>query len=207
MIEDTSLQVFLDELASKTPTPGGGSAAAIMGSMGAALVGMVCNLTINKKAYEAVDVEMRGALQQAEALRAQLTDMMRRDIEAFDLVMAAYGLPKDTEVEKTRRSLAIQSALKVATEVPLACARASADVIALSRIVAEKGNKNVVSDAGVAVLAAYAALKASALSVRVNTGVIRDTQFVEKSLAELEAVQAGADSAMLEIYQEVMHRL
>jgi formiminotetrahydrofolate cyclodeaminase len=207
MIEDTSLQVFLDELASKAPTPGGGSAAAIMGSMGAALVGMVCNLTINKKAYEAVDAEMRDTLQQAEALRAQLTDMMRRDIEAFDLVMAAYGLPKDTEAEKARRSLAIQSALKAATEVPLACARASAEVIALSRIVAEKGNKNVVSDAGVAVLAAYAALKASALSVRVNTGAIRDTQFVEKSLAELEAVQAGADSAMLEIYQEVMHRL
>jgi methenyltetrahydrofolate cyclohydrolase len=207
MIEDTSLQVFLDELASKASTPGGGSAAAIMGSMGAALVGMVCNLTINKKAYEAVDAEMKDVLQQAEALRAQLTDMMRRDIEAFDLVMAAYGLPKETEAEKTARSLTIQSALKAATDVPLACARASAEVIALSRVVAEKGNKNVVSDAGVAVLAAYAALKSSALSVRVNTGAIRDARFVERSLAELEVVLAGADISMREVYEEAMDRL
>jgi formiminotetrahydrofolate cyclodeaminase len=207
MIEDTSLQVFLDELASRAPTPGGGSAAAIMGSMGAALVGMVCNLTINKKAYEAVGAEMKDVLRQAECVRAQLTDMMRLDVEAFGQVMSAYGLPRETEAEKNTRSLAIQSALKAATEVPLACARASATVMALSAIVAEKGNKNVVSDAGVAVLAAYAALKSSALSVRVNTGVIRDTEFVEHSLAELDAILAEADTVMLEVYQEVMHRL
>jgi len=207
MIEDTSLQVFLDELAGKAPTPGGGSAAAIMGGMGAALVAMVCNLTINKKAYEAVEAEMRDVLQRAEVLREQLTDMMRQDIEAFDRVMAAYGLPRDTEAEKAARTQAIQSALKGATEVPLACARASAEIIALSRIVAEKGNKNVVSDAGVAVVAAYAALKSSALSVRVNTGAISDVSFATKSITELDVILDGADSAMREIYQEVVHRL
>ncbi|QFY42881.1 cyclodeaminase/cyclohydrolase family protein [Candidatus Methylospira mobilis] len=207
MIEDTSLEVFLNELASKTPTPGGGSAAAIMGGMGAALVAMVCNLTINKKAYEAVDAEMRDILQRAEVLREQLTGMMRQDIEAFDRVMSAYGLPRETEAEKAVRSQAIQSALKDATEVPLACARASAEIIALSRVVAEKGNKNVVSDAGVAVVAAYAALKSSALSVRVNTGALSDVSFATQSITELDVILDGADTAMREIYQEVVHRL
>jgi methenyltetrahydrofolate cyclohydrolase len=164
-------------------------------------------LTINKKAYEAVDAEMRAVLLQAEALRAQLSAMMQLDVEAFNQVMGAYGLPKETESEKSARSQAIQNALKTATHVPLACARACVEVIALSRIAAEKGNKNVVSDAGVAVLAAYAALKAAALNVRVNTGVIRDTQFVDNSIAELEAILDGAEVSMREIYQEVMHRL
>lgn len=207
MIENMSLQGFLDDLASKAPTPGGGSAAAIMGSMGAALVAMVCNLTINRKAYEAVDAEMKAILLQAEALRARLTDAMRLDIEAFEQVMAAYGLPKETEAEKSARTVAIQAALKAATDVPLACARASAEVIALSRIAAEKGNKNVVSDAGVAVLAGYAALKSAALNVYVNTGSIRDERFVASSTAELELILAGADISMKEIYQEVRDRL
>ena len=207
MINDTTIQKFLDDLASKSPTPGGGGVAAITGAMGAALVSMVCNLTIGKKNYEAVDEEMRSTLNAAEMLRGRLTDMIRADMEVFDQVMAAYGLPKETDEQKQARSQAIQIALKAATDVPLNCARACAELIDLSRIAAEKGNKNIVSDAGVAVLAGYAALKSAALNVYVNAAAIKDEAFVHERISELNAILTGKEVATEEIYQEVRSRL
>jgi formiminotetrahydrofolate cyclodeaminase len=207
MIKDKSIQQFLDELASKAPTPGGGSAAAIMGAMGAALVSMVCNLTMGKKNYEAVEDDMKEVLERAENLRERLTDMIRADVEAFDRVMAAYGLPKDSDEQKQARSQAIQEALKTATDVPLQCARASAEVVELSRAVAEKGNRNVVSDAGVAVVAGYAALRSAALNVHVNTAAIKDEAFVSSRLEELGSILARANEANEEIYRIVKGKL
>ncbi|MBM2830573.1 MAG: methenyl tetrahydrofolate cyclohydrolase [Gammaproteobacteria bacterium] len=207
MIKDKSIQVFLDELASKASTPGGGSAAAITGAMGAALVSMVCNLTIGKKNYENVEDELKGILKQAEELRIRLTDMVRADVEVFNQVMAAYGMPKETEAEKAIRSKAIQVALCAATDVPLNCARACAEVIDLSKVVAEKGNKNVISDAGVAVLAAYAALRSAALNVYINVGGIKDKNFSENRLAELNKILEGTDILTEEIYQLVKSKL
>lgn len=207
MINTKPVQGFLDDLASKAATPGGGSAAAVMGAMGAALVSMVCQLTVGKKNYEAVDADMRALLQRAEALRERLAGMVQADVAAFDTVMAAYGLPKDSEEEKSRRSAAIQAALKQATEVPMECARACAEAIALSREAAEKGNRNVISDAGVAVMAAYGALKSAALNVYVNTGAIRDPAFVEQRVAELEAILAANEAATDEIFALVKSKL
>ncbi len=189
-IKDKPVTAFLDELASSAATPGGGSAAAIMGGMGAALVSMVCNLTIGKKAYVEVEGDMKDLLAKAEALRAQLTDFIRADVEAFDGLMAAYGLPKDTDEQKAARSAAIQDGLKKATDAPLACARACADVIALSLIAAEKGNTNVVSDAGVAALAAVAALRSAALNVDINVPSIKDADFAASRRAETDALLA-----------------
>jgi formiminotetrahydrofolate cyclodeaminase len=207
MIKDKTIHQFLDDLASKSATPGGGSAAAIMGAMGAALVSMVCNLTIGKKNYEAVEPEMKELLTKAENLRAQLMDMVRADVEVFDKVMGAYGLPKETQEQKTARSQQIQSALQEATDVPIACAKACAEVIRLSKIVAEKGNRNVVSDAGVAVVAGYAALKSAALNVYVNAGAIKDEKFVSSRLAELNGILSGMDLLNEEIFQTVKSKL
>lgn len=207
MIRDKSIQHFLDELASKAPTPGGGSAAAIIGAMGAGLVSMVCNLTLGKKGYERVEEDMQSTLKAAEHLRLRLSDMVRADVEAFDHVMGAYRLPKETEADKQARSDAIQAALKAATDVPLACARDCAELIQLSRVAAEKGNRNVVSDAGVAVLAAYAALKSAALNVYVNVGGIKDEAFAHERISELNAILTGADVSTEEIYQEVKSKL
>lgn len=207
MMNDTSIEQFLDELASKSPTPGGGSAAAIMGAMGAALVSMVCNLTVGKKNYETVADDMARTLRQAEALRARLIDSVSADVAAFDQVMAAYRLPRESEPEKRARSDAIQAALKAATEVPLECARACVEVIQLTRLVAENGNKNVISDAGVAVVAAHAALRSAALNVLVNTGAINDAAFVASSLAELERLTEGAGKRADDIYAIVRDRL
>ncbi len=189
-IKDKPVTAFLDELASSAATPGGGSAAAIMGGMGAALVSMVCNLTIGKKAYVEVEGDMKDLLAKAEALRARLTDFIRADVEAFDGLMAAYGLPKDTDEQKAARSAAIQEGLKKATDAPLACARACADVIALSLVAAEKGNTNVVSDAGVAALAAVAALRSAALNVDINVPSIKDADFAASRRAETDALLA-----------------
>jgi len=206
-IKDKSVQVFLDELASKSPTPGGGSAAAVMGAQAAALVSMVCNLTIGKPKYIEVETEMQALLTKSEALREKLTGMIKADVDVFDRLMATYGLPKESDEEKAARSEAIQSVLKEATVVPLDCARACAETIALSRIAAEKGNVGVISDAGVAVMAGYGALKSAALNVYINAGGLKDRAFADAKMAELELILNGADVATEEVYQIVKAKL
>ncbi|MEE7476253.1 methenyltetrahydrofolate cyclohydrolase [Methylobacterium hispanicum] len=194
MAENETIAEFLDGLASSSPTPGGGGAAAISGAMGAALVSMVCNLTIGKKKYVEVEAELQEVLARSEALRAELTGMIAEDVKAFDAVMGAYGLPKASDDEKAARAAKIQEALREATDVPLACCRACRKVIDLALVTAEKGNLNVVSDAGVAVLSAFAGLRSAALNVWVNAKGLEDRAFADQRLAELEGLlgEAGA---------------
>jgi len=207
MIKDQPVSKFIDNLASSASTPGGGSAAGIMGAMGAALTSMVCNLTVGKKNYVEVEEEMQAALSKAEDLRARLTDMIKADVDVFDKVMGAYGLPKETDEEKTARTAAIQAALKEATDVPLTCARLCREVIDVSQAVAEKGNKNVISDSGVSVLAAYAALKSAALNVYINVGGIKDEAFAKDRLSQLEQILDGSEEKTEAVYQTVRSRL
>ena len=207
MIKDSAIEPFLDALASRSATPGGGSAAAIIGAMGAALVSMVCNLTIGKKKYADVEDEMTNVLNEAERLRRALTDMIQDDVQAFDAVMGAYGMAKETDAEKAVRSEAIQVALIQATVVPLACCKVAREVIDLAGVAAEKGNLNVISDAGVGVLAAYAALRSAALNVYINAKMIADKGFAEASLKELEGLLAGAEDATEKAYSVVKGKL
>jgi formiminotetrahydrofolate cyclodeaminase len=204
---DKPIQQFLDELASNAPTPGGGSVAGIMGAMGAALVSMVCNLTVGKKGHEAVEGEMKAVLAEAESLRIRMADLVRADIAVFDQVMSAYRLPRESEQEKLQRSAAIQDALKAATEVPLECARCCAAVIRLSRVAADKGNQNIVSDAGAAVMAAQAALKCSALNVYINAGTIKDQAYVQARVAEVDHLIADTEPEVAAIFLDVKSRL
>jgi len=199
-IKDTEIESFLDALASNSATPGGGSAAAIMGAMGAALVSMVCNLTVGKKKYVEVEGEMKDVLAKAEKLRKKLIGMIEDDVTAFDAVMGAYGMPKETDADKAARDQAIQAALKQATDVPLACARAAREVIDIAAIAADKGNLNVISDAGVGVLAGYAALRSAALNVFTNARMITDKTFAEAKLKELNKLLAGAEGATEQAY-------
>jgi formiminotetrahydrofolate cyclodeaminase len=205
--KDTAVEPFLDALASQAATPGGGSAAAIMGAMGAALVSMVCNLTIGKKKYAEVEGEMKDVLAKSEALREKLTGMIEDDVKAFDAVMAAYGMAKETDADKAAREKAIQAALKWATEVPLRCCHAAREVIDLAAIASDKGNLNVLSDAGVAGLAAYAALRSAALNVFTNARMITDKTFAEAKLKELHTLLAGAESATEKAYGVVKDKL
>ncbi len=206
-IKDKSVQVFLDELASKSATPGGGSAAALMGAQSAALTSMVCNLTIGKPQYAEVETDMRSLLIKAEGLREKLTDMIKADVDVFNRLMETYALPKQTDDEKAARSAAIQDVLKDATEVPLDCARACVEAIQLSRIAAEKGSTAVLSDAGVAVMSAYSGLKSAALNVHINAASLKDRQFADAKIAELESISNGADLAAEEIYQLVKTKM
>ncbi len=205
--KDKSIQLFLDELASKAPTPGGGSAAAIMGAQSAALTSMVCNLTIGKPKYAEVENDMQALLQKSEALREELTGMIQADIDVFNRLMATYALPKETDDQKTLRSAAIQQALSEATEIPLACARACAQAVELSRIAADIGNSAAISDAGVAVMAAYSGLKSAALNVYINAGSLKDRTFADAKLSELESILNGIDVDAEQIYQLVKNKL
>jgi formiminotetrahydrofolate cyclodeaminase len=207
MIKQSAIEKFLDALAGQSATPGGGSAAAIIGAMGAALVAMVCNLTIGKKKYAEVEDEMRSLLAKAEELRHRLTGMIEDDVKAFDAVMGAYGMAKETDAEKAARSGAIQAALKLATEVPLRCCHAAREVIDLAAATSAKGNLNVISDAGVGVLAAYAALRSAALNVYTNAKMITDKAFADAKLKELETLLSGAEGVTEKAYELVKGKL
>jgi len=207
MIKDMTIQTFLDGLASKASTPGGGGAAAVSGAMGAALISMVANFTLGKKGYEDVKDQSKEILAKSEQLRASLTDAIKDDVDVFNRVMASYGLPKETDEEKAARSIEIQAALKAATDVPLECATLCKEVINLSQPIADIGNKNVISDAGVAVLAGYAGLRSAALNVYINIGGIKDKEFADDRRQKLESLLDGMDVLKEEIYELVKSKL
>ncbi len=207
MTKHNTIAKFLDELASEQPTPGGGGAAAIMGAVGAALVSMVANLTIGKKNYEAFDEELKETRAKAEALRAELTAAINEDVDAFNAVMGAYGLPREGDEQKAARAAAIQAALKQATDAPLRAVKACHEVIKLSAVVAEKGNVNVISDAGVAALAANAGLRSAALNVFINAKSIKDREFAEIRLGEVNALTDLAALKTEEVYAVVRGKI
>ena len=173
-----TLKSFLDELASSSPAPGGGSVAALAGALGAALTSMVCNLTIGKKKYAAVEGEMREVLGQAEGLREQFTELVERDTAAFNKVMESFALPKESEAQRALRSAAIREATKEATMIPMEVMKHCIDGLALAQIVAARGNGNSVSDAGVSGLMFHAACESAALNVRINLASLGDNEFV-----------------------------
>jgi formiminotetrahydrofolate cyclodeaminase len=207
MTTNSSIQTFLDDLASERPAPGGGGAAALCGAIGAALVSMVANLTIGKKNYEAVSEDLEAVNAKAEALRAELTGAIEEDAVAFNSVMDAYGLPRATEEEKAKRAASIQAALKDATLAPLRVVKACFEVIRLAAVAAEKGNLNVISDAGVAVLAANAGLRSAVLNVFVNAKAIKDRDFAEKQITEVNALLAQAEEMTESVCQTVRAKI
>jgi len=206
-IKNKSVQVFLDELAGKQATPGGGSAAALMGAQSAALVSMVCNLTIGKPKYAEVEADMQALLAESEALRLTLTDMIKADVDVFDKLMGCYALPKSSDAEKKLRSEQIQVVLQEATVVPLQCAKACAKAVQLSHMAAEKGNLGVISDAGVAVMAAYGGLKSAALNVHINAASLKNREFADAKMNELQKILDWAEAEAEAVYQLVKTRL
>lgn len=207
MITQGSVDEILEWLASADPTPGGGSAAAIMGAMGAALVSMVCNVSFGKKGCEDAEPELRAVLARSEALRKRLAAMVEEDVAAFNALMAAYKRPKATDEEKLRRAEAIQASLRLATEVPLDCARACGEVIELARRVGELGYQQVISDAGVGVSAAHAALRSAALNVLINAPALKDRAFADRAAAEIDELLKSSEADNEKTYALVRARL
>lgn len=178
MFAEMTLREYLDRLASSDPTPGGGAAAAITGAQGAALVSMVCNLTVGKEKFKAVEAEIKEVLAESEALRAKLLQLADEDAAAFGKVSEAYRMPKDTPEQKAARSAAIQEALKGAEAVPMQIMEACLQVMRLAVVAATKGNPNLISDAAVAGILAHAGLLSAADNVRINLRYIKDETFV-----------------------------
>ncbi len=206
-LTDKPVTTFLDELASNAPAPGGGSVAALSGALGAALVSMVCNLTLGKKGYEEVQNDIEGLLARSEALRQELTDLLEADVAAYTAYSQAAKMPKDTDEQKAARTEAMQTALKNATMVPMRIAEAAVKVMDLCMPTAEKGNKWAVSDAGVAVLMAEAALRSAALNVLINLGSIKDEAFVAEKRAHLDSLLAGKGPLRDQVYDYVLGKL
>jgi len=206
-LTDKPVTAFLDELASNAPAPGGGSVAALSGALGAALVSMVCNLTLGKKAYAEVADDIQGLLAQSEALRQEMTDLLDEDVKAYTGYSIAAKMPRGTDEEKAKRDKVMQAALKTATDVPLSIADAAVRIMDLCMPAAEKGNKWAVSDAGVAVLAAEAALRSAALNVLINLGSLKDDEFVADRRTRLENLLEGKGTMRDEIYDYVVKKL
>jgi len=183
--EKMEIQSFLDELASDSPAPGGGSVAALCGSLAAALVSMVCSLTIGKEKYRENWAVMEGIKVKSEALRAKFVTLMNEDTESFNIFMAAMKMPKTTDEEKAARRKAMGEASKTATEIPLRTLEACAELSAIAVTAAERGNPNTASDAGSAALLAEAAGSAAAYNVRINLPGISDEVFADACRARM----------------------
>jgi len=205
MLIDKKVSNFLGELASNSPTPGGGSVAALAGALGAALISMVSNLTIGKKKYVDVEEDFKKIISSSEKLRYELSQLIEEDVKVFNNFMATYKMPKETETEKKIRSEKIQVSLIGAAKVPLKVAYKCLDILSLSKEVAEKGNINVVSDAGVAALMAEAALDSAILNVKINLKMIKDEKIKEalsSSIKELLFKEKGHKEKVLEIVEK-----
>lgn len=187
----TTVEDWLTDLASELPAPGGGAAAGVSAAMAAALVSMVCNLTIGKPKFAEHEAVMREVLAEAERLRLEALQLAEDDAEAFSGVIAAYKLPKSSDEEKAARTAAIQAGLVDAAAVPLAVAKVSAEVIRLSGRILEGSNPNVLSDVAVAASAAKSALESAALNVDINVVAIKDPAERERLASTLnEALQS-----------------
>lgn len=197
---------FLDAVAANTPTPGGGSAAALAGALGAALAAMVGRLTVGKRKYAAVEQEMATLIIKAEKLRATLTARMDEDATAFDAVMAAFKLPKGTEEEQGARNAAIQKATIGAAEVPLGTARDALSVMELALTVARKGNVNAVSDAASAAWMAMASIQSALLNVRINAASLEDQTLKGAWQTEIGRILARAESLLAQVQEAAVTR-
>lgn len=201
------LQRFLSDLASSAPTPGGGTAAAVAGAMGAGLAEMVTALTLAREKYAASHQAMRPIASAAAAAREELMALAREDAQAYDEVVAARRLPKETDEQKAHREERISAANRRAAEVPMRTARAAARLLEAMPELAEKGNPNAASDAGAAALLLEAAAQAALLNVAINLPGISDAAFVEEMRQEAVAIRVGTGRLRSRVLAEVEKRV
>lgn len=202
MYIDQPIRHFLDKLASKSPEPGGGSVAALTGSLGAGLVSMVCSLTLGKEKYKDVQPQVEALIKESEKLRIEMQDLIQKDTEVYGGLSEVYKMPKNTDVEKAARTVKMQEALKKACQVPFEIGLKSLEVAQLAQRAAEIGNVAAVSDAGVAVLLAQACAQSAALNVKINVNSIKDDAYNKATWSKMETVLkqvAALEKTVMEI--------
>ncbi len=186
MLDNKKVNEFIDELASNSPAPGGGSVAALSASIGAALTSMVFSLTVGKKAYKNMSEEdqqrVNITLEDAQTLKDEFLNLMNKDTEEFMEVMKAYKLPKESDEEKALRKEKIEEAYKRAMLIPMIVGEKSFDMYNLIETACELGNKNAISDAGVAALMIQSAIEGAVLNVKINLTAISDEQFKNETI-------------------------
>lgn len=199
---DMSCRAFADETASESPAPGGGSISAYLGALGASLAAMVANLSSHKAGWDARWEEFSDWAVKGQAIKEDLLRLVDEDTESFNMVMAAFGLPKGSDEEKAARTAAIQSATKYATEVPFRTMQRSFDAFEVIKAMAVEGNPNSVSDAGVGALCARSAVMGAYLNVKINASGLKDREFADSMLAlgaEIERRTIEAEAEIMKI--------
>lgn len=202
-LTDLSLKDFTAKLGSDAPAPGGGSAAALSGALGAALVSMVCNLTKGREKYAEFETLVVNTLKESDELAAALLEGVQKDTNAFDGVIAAYGMPKGTDAEKAARSEAIQSAYKVAILSPEETADNCLAVMRLSKDLLHKSNRNAASDLAVSALQAYAGLIGALENVAINLGAIKDQKYVNDKRKWMDLASDEGEKLLKEVREGV----
>ncbi len=192
-VRDESVGGFLDAVAAATPTPGGGSVAALVGSLAAALARMVAGLARDKKGYEAVQVDLVGIETKAASLQERLLALVEKDARAYERVVEAMRLPKGSDAEKASRVEAMQAAYREATLVPIETMEACTEALELAAQALEKGNRSATTDGAVAVLLAEAGLRGAGLNARINLASIKDETFRASTEAKMDRLLSHAD--------------
>lgn len=199
-----SCEKFVEVLASKAPTPGGGGASALTGAIGVALGNMVGSLTVGKKKYAEVEDEIKAMMKSSDQLQAELLELVQKDAESFEPLAAAYRLPKDTEEQKAEKERVLEQATKDACIVPFEIMEKCAQGIELCGQFAEKGSVMATSDAGAGAIFCRAALQAASLNIYINTKSLKDREYAEqmnqKSDALLEKYMAKADEIIAYVF-------
>jgi formiminotetrahydrofolate cyclodeaminase len=188
-VRDISTDDFLEQLAAEQPTPGGGSAAAMAGAAGAALISMACRYTVGRDRYRDAEPEATAVLERSEALRSELQALAQDDVDAYGAYAAAQKLPRETDAERAERDAALEAALRRSTEVPLAVVERTAELIELGQRAARVGNPWLISDAAVGAQLALAGCDAAALNVELNVGGLDDAEFARACRERLDAAR------------------
>ena len=206
-LADKSCTDFVEVLASKAATPGGGGGSAIVGAIGMALGGMVCNLTIGKKKYAQYDEKVKGILKRAYELQAELLKMVDADAECFLPLSKAYGMPKDTEEQKKIKAETLEKCLKKACGVPVSIVKQAYEAIKLHEALVDNCSKLAISDVGVGVQCLRAAIVGAQLNVMININSIKDAEYVKKVKEETEPLVEEGIKIADKVYEKVVSAL
>ncbi|MCI1946193.1 cyclodeaminase/cyclohydrolase family protein [Clostridium luticellarii] len=206
-LADKTCADFVEVLASKAATPGGGGASAIVGAIGMALGSMVCNLTIGKKKYAQYDEKVKGILKKATDLQDELLKLMDEDAECFLPLSKAYGMPKETEQEKKLKSETLEKCLKEACSVPVNIVKKAYEAVELHEALVDNCSKLAISDVGVGVQCLKAAIIGAQLNVIINLNSIKDNEYVDRVKGEIEPLIKNGIKIADEVYEKVINIL
>lgn len=211
MFIDKTVREYIANVASGDPTPGGGSVAALVGSLGGALTSMVNNLTVGKKAFEELSEEVKIQIlnnaKEIEKLTEALGKIVDEDTKAFDKVMVAFKLPRETDADKAARTQAIQDGYRVALEVPLRAAEKCLKLLKLQDIFAKYGNVNAITDVGVGTLLAYSGLEGALFNVTINLASIKDEEYKQEISNQVDTILTEGNKIKEKILKVVYERL